>query len=140
MSIKHWVTAVGLRAQIEYSTSRIWDWCVLYCNANFEVSFLCNVPGKRKWLFRKNFYPSNSLYLRVRIHQHSRVESNPVQSDSQRRGRHSVAYLNGRRGSAYTPVESSRVESSPVQSSLMSLAESKVLVSPASFSSVRLQW
>ena len=60
------------------------------------------------------------LVLRVRTHQQSRVESsrvessrvepNPVHSDSQRRGRPSVAYSGSRCG-AYTPAESSRVES-----------------------------
>ena len=40
----------------------------------------------------------------------NRVESSPVQSDSQRRGSDSVTY-SGSRSSAYTTAESSRAES-----------------------------
>jgi len=118
----------------------------------------------------------------VRTHQHaytptesSRVESNPVQPDSQRRGSDSAAYLlwlprqcvhtNRVESSWVQPsptrltktqqwlcglltmaaaavhtYQQSPVQSSPVQSSHTSLAESKVLMWPASFSSVRLQW
>ena len=49
-------------------------------------------------------------HVRVRTHQRSRVESNPVQSDSQRRGSDSLAYFQ------WPPrqcVHTSRVESSP---------------------------
>ena len=52
-----------------------------------------------------------STNLRVCTHQQSRVESNPVQSDSQRRCSDSMAYFQ------WPPrqcVHSSRVESSPV--------------------------
>jgi hypothetical protein len=55
--------------------------------------------------------------LRVRTHQLSRVESNPVQSDSQKRGNDSVAYLQ------WPPrlcVHTSRVESSRVTQDLPS--------------------
>ena len=50
-------------------------------------------------------------HVRVRTHQRSRVESNPVQSDSQRRGSDSLAYFQ------WPPrqcVHTNRVESSPV--------------------------
>ena len=51
-----------------------------------------------------------SITVRVRTHQQSRVESNPVQSDSQRRDSDSLAYFQ------WPPrqcVHTSRVESSP---------------------------
>ena len=73
-----------------------------------------------------------TLTLRVRTHQQSRVESNPVQSDSQRRGSDSVAYVE------WPPRPC--VHTSRVESSLASLAESRVLIPHASFSSFRLQW
>jgi hypothetical protein len=65
----------------------------------------------------------------------SRVESNPVQSDSRRRSRDSVAYL---QWPPWQCVHTSRVESSRVESSHTSLAESRVVMPHASFSSVRL--
>jgi len=54
----------------------------------------------------------------VRTHQQSRVESNPVQSDSQRRGSDSVAYLQWQPRQC---VHTSRVESSRVELGHMSL-------------------
>ena len=55
-----------------------------------------------------------SIGLRVRTHQQSRVESNPVQSDSQRRVRPSVAYLQWQ---PLRCIHTNRAESSPIQSS-----------------------
>ena len=70
---------------------------------------------------KRNLHVQATVYaaLRVRTHQQSQVESNPVQSDSQRRGRHSVAYLQWQPQQCVhtNRVESSRVESSRVESS-----------------------
>ena len=52
------------------------------------------------------FSPAHIYILRVRKYQQSQVESNPVRLTKS--GSVSVAY-NGRRGSAYSPAESSRV-------------------------------
>ena len=61
----------------------------------------------------------------------SRVESSPIQSSWTHKDAAVTLWLtyNGRRGSAYTPAESSP----------MSLAESSVLMPKVSFSSVRRQ-
>jgi len=65
----------------------------------------------------------------------NRVESSPIQSSQTHKDAVVTLWLtfNGRRSSAYTPAESSRVESSHT-----SLAESRVLMPHVLFSSVRL--
>jgi hypothetical protein len=70
------------------------------------------------------------IQVRVRTHQHSRVWSNPVQSDSQRCGSDSVAYLQ------WLPRQC--VHTIIVESSPMSHAESRVMVPHVPFSRVRL--
>jgi hypothetical protein len=71
--------------------------------------------------------------FRVCTHQQSRVESNPVQSHSQRLG--SDCGLLTMANAAVCTHQHSWVESSPT-----SLAESRVLMPHVLFSSVRLQW
>jgi hypothetical protein len=68
------------------------------------------------WLFGNFWKPEPPGALRVHTHQQSQVESNPVQSDSQRRGSHSMAYLQWppRQCVHTSRVEWSRVESSRV--------------------------
>ena len=108
-------------------------------NGQKEISFLqgqlsktmkANFPGqdvtcasaskkkkkKKSCLFLESEGPFlvHNRQLRVCTHQQSQVESNPVQSDSQRRTSHSVAY------SQWLPrqcVHTSRIELSRVESS-----------------------
>ena len=78
--------------------------------------------GVRAWVcFSLSVIKCNNNSIRVSTHQQIRVESNPVQSDSQRRGCDSVAYLQWqpRHCVRTSRVESSRVESSRVESSLV---------------------
>ena len=96
----------------------------------FMMTVLFSWPDGMLWqVTATEFIP---ISVRVRTHQQSRVESNPVQSDSRRRSRASVAYIQ------WPPRQC--VHTSRVKSSHTSLAESRVVMPHASFSSVRLWW
>jgi len=108
------------RVGVQYRHSGVADNCLVPAPCAYSYSFL-GVVGDNLWL-------CSQLGC---VHT-NRVEVSPIQSSQTHKDTAVTLWLtySGHHGSAYTPAESSPT----------SLAESRVLMPPISFSSVRLQW
>ena len=99
---------------VRTNTSNINPCCLLFSNyENIVSSFFWHNESRKTGNLSVADRICSSGAVRVRTHQQSRVQSNPVQSDSRRRGSHSVAYLQWQPQQC---VHTNRVESSRVES------------------------